>query len=200
MAYGQRENAQDIFFVPLQILWQLAEGEQVALKQIVVTNRLGYEREAKRRQMPNVLLSTGEAYYEGLLETGLSEGELKGEAVSPGTSEGRVRVILDPRSAHLDPGEILVCPSTDPGWTPLFLTAAGPVMEIGGLITHGSGVAREFDIPAVVGVQQATTRLKTGDCVRVDGSSGRIVVLEVWRLTGCHQRSITATSTRAGPG
>ena len=92
--------------------------------------------------------------------------------------EGRVRVILDPRGARLEPGEILVCPSTDPGWTPLFLTAGGLVMEIGGLITHGSVVAREYGIPAVVGVQQVTTRLKTGQRVRVDGNRGRVVVLE----------------------
>jgi pyruvate,water dikinase len=178
VAHGQLENAQDIFFAPLQSLWRFAEGEQVALRQIVSANRIAYERESTRRQMPRVLLRTGEAYYEGMPETGANEGELRGEAVSPGTSEGRVRVILDPHGASLDPGEILVCPSTDPGWTPLFRTAGGLVMEIGGLITHGSVVAREFGIPAVVGVQQATTRWKAGDCGRGDGNTGRSGVLK----------------------
>ncbi|MCB0250666.1 MAG: hypothetical protein KDI07_18985, partial [Anaerolineae bacterium] len=72
---------------------------------------------------------------------------------------------------------ILVCPGTDPSWTPLFLAAGGLVMEVGGLMTHGSVVAREYGIPAVVGVNEATTRLKTGQRVRVDGTAGRIVVL-----------------------
>jgi rifampicin phosphotransferase len=91
--------------------------------------------------------------------------------------EGRAHVILDPQHARLEAGEILVCPATDPGWTPLFLTAGGLVMEIGGLITHGSVVAREYGIPAVVGVHQATTRLKTGQRLRVDGSAGRVTIL-----------------------
>jgi phosphoenolpyruvate synthase/pyruvate phosphate dikinase len=93
-------------------------------------------------------------------------------------AEGPVRVVLDPRDAHLAPGEILVCPGTDPAWTPLFLLAGGLVMEMGGLMTHGSVVAREYGIPAVVGVHQATTRLQTGRRVRVDGSAGRVVILE----------------------
>jgi pyruvate,water dikinase len=91
--------------------------------------------------------------------------------------EGNVRVVLDPYTAHLAPGEILVCPGTDPAWTPLFLTAGGLVMEVGGLMTHGSVVAREYGIPGVVGVRDATTRLVTGQRIRVDGSSGEIRVL-----------------------
>ena len=104
--------------------------------------------------------------------------DLVGDAVSPGLVEGRVQVVFDPREARLEPGEILVCPSTDPGWTPLFLTAGGLVMEIGGLMTHGSIVAREYGLPAVVGVHQATTRLQTGQRVRVDGHRGRVTILE----------------------
>ncbi len=86
--------------------------------------------------------------------------------------------MFDPRGVRLEPGEILVCPATDPGWTPLFLTAGGLVMELGGMVTHGSGVAREYGIPAVAGVPEAAKRLKTGQFVRVDGSAGRVVVLE----------------------
>jgi pyruvate,water dikinase len=85
---------------------------------------------------------------------------------------------MDPRGVRLEPGEILICPATDPGWTPLFLSAGGLVMELGGMMTHGSVVAREYGIPAVVGVHEATTRLHTGQRVRVDGSAGRVVVLE----------------------
>ena len=85
-------------------------------------------------------------------------------------------MVLDPRHADLTPGEILVCPATDPAWTPLFLAASGLVMEVGGMMTHGAIVAREYGIPAVVGVHQATTRLETGQRIQVNGSTGEIVL------------------------
>ena len=86
-------------------------------------------------------------------------------------------MILDPVGAHLEPGEILVAPSTDPGWTPLFLTAAGLVMEMGGSMSHGSVVAREYGIPAVVGVDSASVRLTSGQLIEVDGSNGIVRVI-----------------------
>jgi pyruvate,water dikinase len=85
-------------------------------------------------------------------------------------------VILDPVGASLAPGDILVAPSTDPGWTPLFLTAGGLVMEMGGAMSHGAVVAREYGIPAVVGVPGATDSIQTGQIVSVDGSAGTIGV------------------------
>jgi len=89
---------------------------------------------------------------------------------------GSARIILDPTGAHLAPGEILVAPSTDPGWTPLFLTAGGLVMEMGGAISHGAVVAREYGIPAVVGVAGATERITTGNRITVDGAAGKITI------------------------
>ncbi len=108
----------------------------------------------------------------------LPPGALAGSAVSPGVVEGRARVVLDPAHAALQPGEILVAPFTDPGWTPLFTQAAGLVMEVGGLMTHGSVVAREYGLPAVVGVEGATTRIVTGQRVRVHGDEGYVELLE----------------------
>jgi phosphoenolpyruvate synthase/pyruvate phosphate dikinase len=87
-------------------------------------------------------------------------------------------VVFSPHDTALQPGEILVCPGTDPAWTPLFLVAGGLVMEVGGMMTHGAVVAREYGIPAVVGLAQATSLLKTGQRVRVDGSSGVVQILE----------------------
>jgi pyruvate,water dikinase len=81
---------------------------------------------------------------------------------------------MDPIGAHLEPGEILVAPSTDPGWTPLFMTAGALVMEMGGVISHGAVVAREYGIPAVVGVADATVRLRDGQTVTVDGAAGTV--------------------------
>jgi pyruvate,water dikinase len=84
-------------------------------------------------------------------------------------------VIRSPAGARLEPGEVLVAPSTDPGWTPLFLTAGALVMEMGGMMSHGAVVAREYGIPAVVGVPGATERIKTGERVVVDGSAGTVM-------------------------
>jgi pyruvate,water dikinase len=174
-ARGALSSPDDIFFVPVDDLRRFAGGEPLDLKHVVATQRAAYERELARKQVPRLLLGTGEAFYGGLGEE--HTDDFIGEAVSPGVAEGPVRVVLNPQGIRLEPGDILVCPSTDPGWTPLFLMAGGLVMEMGGLVTHGSVVAREYGIPAVVGVHQATERLKTGQRVRLDGSTGRVTVL-----------------------
>jgi pyruvate,water dikinase len=123
-----------------------------------------------------VLLSDG-TEPEALARPGtVEEGALTGTAASAGTVTAPARVVLDPVGAHLEPGEILVAPSTDPGWTPLFLTAGGLVMEMGGPNSHGAVVAREYGIPAVVGVAGATSRINTGDDVAVDGAAGVVRV------------------------
>ncbi|MFQ5342453.1 MAG: PEP/pyruvate-binding domain-containing protein [Anaerolineae bacterium] len=145
---------------------------------LIAERRQTYQREELRRQVPRLLLSDGQAFYEGIsAPAGSGDGDMTGSPVSPGVAEGVVNVVLDPHTAQLAPGEILVCHGTDPAWTPLFLAAGGLVMEVGGLMTHGAVVAREYGIPAVVGVDQATTRLRTGQRVRVDGSDGQIVIL-----------------------
>jgi len=136
------------------------------------------KRERGRRRVPRMLLSDGRTFYEGLAgKAGEGAEQISGSPVSPGVVEGSVRVVLDPRGAALEPGEILVCPGTDPSWTPLFLVAGGLIMEVGGMMTHGAVVAREYGIPAVVGVHDATQRLATGQRVRVDGSTGQVALL-----------------------
>jgi len=105
--------------------------------------------------------------------------ELDGLGVSPGTVTGLARVVSDPRNgAYIEPGEILVAPVTDVAWTPLFSQAAGIVVEVGGLLSHGSIVAREYGVPAVVGVSGATTAIRTGDRIRLDGARGRVFKLD----------------------
>jgi len=103
-----------------------------------------------------------------------TDGAIRGTPASPGIARGIAHVIRSPVGARLEPGEVLVAPSTDPGWTPLFLTAGALVMEMGGMMSHGAVVAREYGIPAVVGVPDATDRIATGEHVTVDGSAGTV--------------------------
>ncbi|WP_374685570.1 PEP/pyruvate-binding domain-containing protein [Promineifilum sp.] len=180
-AAGTIEQADDLFFLTITELESLSRnevGSQAIYRRLIAERRALYEREARRRQVPRVLVSDGRAFYEGLGALSDAGDVIIGSPVSPGVAEGVVHVVLDPFGTQLAPGEILVCPGTDPGWTPLFLTAGGLITEVGGMMTHGSVVAREYGIPAVVGVHQATSRLKDGQRIRVDGTQGRIVVLD----------------------
>ena len=161
------DRADDVFFLDLRD-WQSSHD----LRARAAANRAEYDREQHRRSIPRVLTSTGEAFTTAPVTT---PGALVGTAASAGVYEGSVRVVFDPREAELEPGEILVAPGTDPAWTPLFLTAGALVMEIGGIMSHGSVVAREYGIPAVVGVAAVTQQLHTGQRVRVDGENGLVV-------------------------
>jgi pyruvate,water dikinase len=168
---GRLEKAEDVFFVTLPEARTALAG--AGLRPVVRERRASYEHELKRRHVPRILLSDGtEPTVKETLEA--TNGALRGSPASSGTVAARARVILDPTNAHLEPGEILVAPSTDPGWTPLFLTAGGLVMEMGGAMSHGAVVAREYGIPAVVGVPDATDRITTGEQITVDGSAGTI--------------------------
>ena len=165
---GRVERPDDIYFLTLAEARAAVGGAD--MREAVAANRATYERERTRRRIPRVLLADGTDAEVALVER--AEGDLRGSPASPGTVTGTARVIQSPRGAHLEPGEILVAPSTDPGWTPLFLTAGGLVMEMGGMMSHGAVVAREYGIPAVVGVPDATTRIATGDTITVNGSTG----------------------------
>jgi phosphohistidine swiveling domain-containing protein len=167
---GRLDNSGDIFFVSVPEAWTGLAGED--LRATVSERRKVYERETRRKHVPRLLLSDGtEPTAEKHDAAGADDG-LSGTPASGGVVSGKARVILDPGSAHLEPGEILVAPSTDPGWTPLFLTAGGLVMEMGGPMSHGAIVAREYGIPAVVGVPDATERIETGQRITIDGSEG----------------------------
>lgn len=112
-------------------------------------------------------------------ESQATDDILRGTAASSGKARGKARVILDPADGcAFDKGEILVAPFTDPGWTPLFLTAKAVVMEVGGVMCHGAVVAREYSIPAVVGVKHATELIRTGDEIIVDGDEGRVILVK----------------------
>lgn len=159
--------------------WELRHAIQTneSLIPLVEQRQAEYAHFAKLSP-PRILTSEGEAVKGSYNRDDLPVGALPGIAASAGMVEGIARVITDPSKESINKGEILVAPFTDPGWTPLFINAAGLVMEIGGLLTHGTVVAREYGIPAVVGVSDATRKIQTGQKIRVDGNSGYVIVIE----------------------
>jgi phosphohistidine swiveling domain-containing protein len=173
VARGLLARQDDIFFLTLPEARRAAGGED--MRELAAGRRNTFDREHARRHIPRLLLSDGTDAEAALVSAG--EG-LRGSPASPGVISGTARVILAPAGARLEPGEILVAPSTDPGWTPLFLTAGALVMEMGGMMSHGAVVAREYGIPAVVGVAGATDQITTGQRITVDGSAGTVVLEE----------------------
>src|SRR5207248_1344195 len=126
---------------------------------------------------PRVLTSDGEVIAGAYRRDGLPGGALVGLPVSAGTVEGRARVILDMAEADVAPGDILVTAYTDPSWSPLFVAIAGLVTEVGGLMTHGAVIAREYGLPAVVGVEHATRLIRDGQRIRLHGTDGYVEIL-----------------------
>jgi rifampicin phosphotransferase len=168
---GSIERADDVFlFTSGELISALEAPEPIDLRAAVAERRARLEADA-RRAPPFVVASDGDIPALAA-RTDIPENCLSGTAASGGVVEGVARVVLDPAREVLQHGEILVAPFTDPGWTPLFVHAAGLVTEVGGLMTHGSVVAREYGIPAVVSVSDATRRIVTGQRIRVDGTRG----------------------------
>jgi pyruvate,water dikinase len=173
---GRLDQPDDVWYLAFPELLAVCRGDaQVGALQIPV-RRDDLVRFGKLTP-PRVITSDGETPVVQYHVSNAPPGALIGSPVSGGVVEGHVRVIRDPQTETLNAGEILVAPFTDPGWTPLFINASGLILEIGGAMTHGSVVAREYGIPAVVGVRDATRRLHSGQLVRVDGNTGVIEVL-----------------------
>lgn len=176
VAAGRLEQAQDVFFLSRKTLEAALQDPNLPLREQVAQAQEQHRRNFKRFP-PKTMTSEGEVLQLVVERGNAPEGALLGTAASAGVVEGIARVVTDPAREVLHTGEILVAPFTDPGWTPLFLNASGLVMEVGGLMTHGSVIAREYGIPAVVGVSGALSRLKTGQRLRVHGTEGYVEVL-----------------------
>ncbi|WP_049558627.1 PEP/pyruvate-binding domain-containing protein [Nonomuraea sp. SBT364] len=175
VARGLLERADDIMFLDL-----FEAGDAVRdgadHRELIATRRAEYERELRRPSVPGALLSDG-TDVEALAPQGpVEDGVLVGMAGAAGRASGRARVIRDPAGAYIEPGEILVAPTTDPGWTPLFMTTAGLVTETGSPMAHGPTVAREYGIPAVICVRNATHEIKTGQLITIDGAAGTVTI------------------------
>lgn len=173
---GHLAEEKDVFYVGFWELYQAIQNDESLIK--LVDQRKEEYRHFRKLSAPRILTNEGEEIKTSYKRDDLPEGAMAGMPVSSGVIEGIAKVITDPSKASLNKGEILVAPFTDPGWTPLFINAAGLVMEVGGLLTHGTVVAREYGIPAVVGITDATKIIKTGQKIRLDGDSGFVLVVE----------------------
>jgi phosphoenolpyruvate synthase/pyruvate phosphate dikinase len=173
-AHVLREQ-EDIFYLTLSELQDVVRTHQV--DQQLIRQREGAFRSYGALTPPRVLTSDGEVIAGAYRRDDLPAGVLVGLPVSAGTIEGRARVIMDIAQADLEAGDILVTAYTDPSWTPLFVAIKGLVTEVGGLMTHGAVIAREYGLPAVVGVEQATQLIRDGQRIRVHGTDGYVEIL-----------------------
>ncbi|MHA3024545.1 rifamycin-inactivating phosphotransferase [Mycobacterium sp. BMJ-28] len=172
---GVLGDRDDVYYLRLQEFHEVVRTHRV--DEELIAQRKAAFRSYQSLRPPRVLTSDGEGVSGAYRRDDLPPGALAGLAVSAGTVEGRARVVVDIASARLEPGDILVTAYTDPSWTPLFVGITALVTEVGGLMTHGAVIAREYGLPAVVGVQDATTLIRDGQRIRVAGGDGYVELL-----------------------
>ena len=166
---------EDIFYLTFQELHDVVRTNHA--DDHLIFQRKDTFRSYQALTPPRVFTSDGEVVAGEYRRDDVPTGALVGLPVSAGIIEGRARVILDMAEADLEPGDILVTAYTDPSWSPLFVAITGLVTEVGGLMTHGAVIAREYGLPAVVGVEQATRLIRNGQRIRVHGTDGYVEIL-----------------------
>jgi rifampicin phosphotransferase len=172
---GVLRDREDIFYLTFQEFHDVVQTNRSDDQ--LISQRKDAFRSYQALTPPRVLTSDGEAVAGTYRRDDLPAGALTGLPVSAGTVEGRARVILDMADADLAAGDILVTAYTDPSWTPAFVAVKGLVTEVGGLMTHGAVIAREYGLPAVVGVERATRLIRDGQRIRLNGTDGYIEIL-----------------------
>jgi rifampicin phosphotransferase len=166
---------EDIWYLAFEELREVAGTHKPDYD--IINKRKGEYKLFKKLTPPRVITSDGEIVNGKYNRENLPANAIVGLAVSSGVIEGRARVILKMEEADLEDGDILVTTFTDPSWTPLFVAIKGLVTEVGGLMTHGAVIAREYGLPAVVGVEHATALIKDGQRIRVNGTDGYVEIL-----------------------
>lgn len=173
---GVIREKSDIFYLFFEELHETVKDQQADGQ--LIRERREAHRSYKKLTPPRVITSDGEIANGSYNREDLPAGAIAGLAVSSGTVEGTARVMLNMEDAGLEDGDILVTAFTDPSWTPLFVSIKGLVTEVGGLMTHGAVIAREYGLPAVVGVENATRLIRDGQRIRVHGTEGYVEILE----------------------
>ena len=175
VAQGRLDRLEQIFDLTIADIDQASTDTGLDLRSLGQERALIINKIKKSHLVARVIDSRGKIYYPP--RKAAADGELSGVPISPGVVQGRVKVFQYASEKTLLPGEILVARATDPGWTPLFINARGIILEIGGALQHGAVVAREYGIPCVSGLDDATSKLKDGQLVEVDGSYGVVRIL-----------------------
>ncbi|HVS97984.1 MAG TPA: phosphoenolpyruvate synthase [Puia sp.] len=175
LADGVIREKEDIYYLGFDELRELVRTNVPDYR--IIDDRKAAFREFEKLHPPRVMTSEGEIITGAYRREALPEHALPGLAVSSGVAEGRARVVLHLQEARLSEDDILVTVFTDPSWTPLFVSIKGLVTEVGGLMTHGAVIAREYGLPAVVGVENATRLIKDGQRIRVHGTEGYVEIL-----------------------
>ncbi len=172
---GVIRQTEDVYELTLEELYEVVRTRRADME--LIEQRRRDDERYSRLTPPRVITSEGETMNGHYKQDSLPEGALPGTPVSSGVVEGRARVIRSMEDAELEEGDILVTVFTDPGWTPLFVTIRGLITEVGGVMTHGAVIAREYGLPAIVGVEQATTRIQDGQRIRLHGGAGYVELL-----------------------
>lgn len=173
---GAIRNAEDIFFLYFDELKQLIKTNNIDYS--IIQNRMIDYARYEKLTPPRIITSDGFVPSASYSSGNIPKGAISGIPVSDGIIEGRARVVLSVDEAKLEQGDILVTKFTDPSWTPLFVTIKGLVTEVGGFTTHGAVITREYGLPGVVGVENATKLIKDGQKIRVNGREGYVEILE----------------------
>jgi len=174
---GRLDNLEQVFDLHMDDLKRGLADPCIDLRALAEKNTRFLKKLRQVRELPRIVDSRGKILRPPKKEAG--EGELVGEPISPGLVRGKIKVLHEPDEKPVLPGEILVARATDPGWTPLFLNAGGIVLEVGGMLQHGALVAREYGKPCVTGIEHATSILKDGQVVEMDGLSGVVKILDL---------------------
>jgi pyruvate,water dikinase len=175
VASGRLDKPEQIFDLTIADIDDALDNPGLDLRALAKEHSALINKIKRSHLVARIIDSRGKIFYPP--RKAAVDGELSGVPISPGMVQGRVKVLRSADEKKLLPGEILVARATDPGWTPLFINAAGIVLEIGGVLQHGAVVAREYGIPCVSGVDEATTLLEDGQLVEVDGSNGVVRIL-----------------------
>jgi pyruvate,water dikinase len=168
-------DREDIYYLSFEELHEVVRSNELDYQ--IICKRKDEYRSYKQLTPPRVITSDGEIVAGEYKRENLPVDAIVGLPVSSGVIEGRARIILSLEDAILENEDILVTSFTDPSWTPLFVSIKGLVTEVGGLMTHGAVIAREYGLPAVVGVENATRLIKDGQRIRVHGTEGYVEIL-----------------------
>lgn len=155
----------------------ISEGENnsnLKLTPIIERNKAALSEVSHVKDWPNIVDSRGK-YYTYIPKA--KEGEIVGEIISPGFIKGKAKVLLNPYEKTLEKGDILVCKASEPSWAPIFINASGVIMEVGGPLQHGAIIAREYGLPCLSSVYNATKTIKDGDLIELDATSGIVRII-----------------------